>query len=76
MPKIIFIGAGSFKFTRKLVRDLLTFPLLEESEIALIDINEQRLGSARRACEKIIAMGGLSGHRHGDDRPPQSPQRR
>ena len=26
MPKITFIGAGSFGFTRTLVRDLLTFP--------------------------------------------------
>lgn len=36
MPKINFIGAGSFGFTRKLVRDLLSFPELEASEIVLI----------------------------------------
>ena len=29
MTKIAFIGAGSFGFTRGLVRDILTFPLLE-----------------------------------------------
>jgi alpha-galactosidase len=57
MPKIVFIGAGSFGFTRKLVRDLLTFPLLEKSEIALVDINKQRLSFAKRACEKIVQQG-------------------
>ena len=57
MAKVVFIGAGSFKFTRKLVRDLLTFPALESAEIALVDINRERLNFARRACEKIIALG-------------------
>ena len=57
MAKIVFIGAGSFVFTRNLVRDILTFPLLEDAEIALIDINKQRLSFARRACEKIVKMG-------------------
>ena len=57
MAKIVFIGAGSFGFTRTLVRDILTFPLLENAEIALVDINKQRLSFARRACEKIVKMG-------------------
>jgi alpha-galactosidase len=58
MPKITFIGAGSFGFTRKLVRDLLSFPTLEASEIALMDIDEERLDFAKRACERIVAAGG------------------
>ena len=29
MPKIAFIGAGSYGFTRTLVKDLLTYPALE-----------------------------------------------
>lgn len=57
MPKIAFIGAGSWGFTRKLVRDLLTFPLLEASTIALMDINAERLDFAKRAVEKIIKLG-------------------
>ena len=57
MAKIVFIGAGSLGFTRGLVRDILTFPLLKNSELALVDINKQRLSFARRACQKIIAMG-------------------
>lgn len=57
MPKIAFIGAGSWGFTRKLVRDLLTFPLLENSTIALMDIDDERLDFADRAVRKIIEMG-------------------
>lgn len=57
MSKIVFIGAGSLGFTRGLVRDMLTFPLLKDAEIALVDINKERLNFAKQACEKIIAMG-------------------
>lgn len=57
MAKIAFIGAGSLGFTRNLVRDILTFPLLEDSTIALMDINEERLDFAKRATEKIISQG-------------------
>lgn len=57
MPKITFIGAGSFGFTRKLVRDLLTFPLLENSEIMLMDIDAERLDFAVRAINRIVVAG-------------------
>lgn len=57
MPRIAFIGAGSLGFTRSLVRDLLTFPLLADSTIALMDIDEQRLDFAKRAVERIVKAG-------------------
>ena len=57
MAKIVFIGAGSFGFTRGLVKDVLTFPLLEDAELALVDINRERLNFARRACQKIVDQG-------------------
>lgn len=57
MPKITFIGAGSFGFTRTLVRDLLTFPTLAAPEIALMDINAERLDFADRAVKRIIEAG-------------------
>ena len=57
MPKITFIGAGSFGFTRKLVRDILTFPLLEGAEIALMDIDAERLDFAKRAINRIVEAG-------------------
>ncbi len=56
--KIAFIGAGSFGFTRELVRDLLTFPLLAGAEIALMDIDAERLDFSLAAVNKIIGMGG------------------
>jgi alpha-galactosidase len=58
VPKIAFIGAGSFGFTRTLVKDILTFPLLENSELALMDIDEERLDYIRRAVERIVREGG------------------
>ena len=58
MPKIAFIGAGSFGFTRKLARDLLTFPSLEGADIALMDINSERLEFAERAVKRIVETGG------------------
>jgi len=57
MPKIAFIGAGSFGFTRKLVRDVLTFPLMEDSTLTLMDINPETLEFSRQACEKIVELG-------------------
>src|SRR5690606_37014211 len=52
-----FIGAGSFGFTRKLVRDILAMPALADSTIALMDIDEERLSYIKRAVEKIIEAG-------------------
>ena len=57
MTKITFIGAGSLEFTSELVRDILTFPLLEDTTIALMDIHAGRLESSRQVVEKIIAAG-------------------
>ena len=53
MTKIAFIGAGSLGFTRGLVRDILTFPLLQDATLALMDINPERLDFARRSVQKI-----------------------
>ncbi len=57
MTKIAFIGAGSLGFTRELVRDILTFPLLEDATLALMDIDPERLEFARKSVEKIITLG-------------------
>ena len=57
MSKIVFIGAGSLVFTKNLVRDLLTFPALEASTIALVDIDAERLASATVTVDKIIKAG-------------------
>ena len=46
MAKVVFIGAGSLGFTRGLVRDLLTFPLLQDAEIAFERIEPRIHGGA------------------------------
>ncbi len=57
MTKIAFIGAGSLGFTGELVRDILTFPLLQDATIALMDIDPERLAWAKKGVEKLIAAG-------------------
>lgn len=57
MKKITFIGAGSFGFTRTLVRDILTFPALADSTIALMDIDPVRLAAIKKAVDKIVDAG-------------------
>ncbi len=55
--KIAFIGAGSFGFTRGLVRDLLSFPAFGDATLALMDIDPERLEFSRQAVKKIIDAG-------------------
>jgi len=58
MAKIAFIGAGSFEFTRNLVRDILTFPALADSKISLMDIDSERLEFIKAGVNRIIEAGG------------------
>ena len=53
MPKITFIGAGSCVFTRTLLGDILQFPELGQSEIALMDIDPGRLEVAEVLAHKV-----------------------
>ncbi len=57
MTKITFIGAGSLEFTRGLVRDILTFPLLQDATICLMDINAERLDWSSQMVKRIVKMG-------------------
>jgi len=57
MTKVAFIGAGSIGFTRGLVRDLLTFPRLQDATIALMDIDPERLEFAEKSVRRIIELG-------------------
>jgi alpha-galactosidase len=57
MTKITFIGAGSLGFTSGLVRDILTFPLLEDAHIALMDIDPERLDFAHKSVLKLVEAG-------------------
>jgi alpha-galactosidase len=59
VTRIAFIGAGSFGFTRKLIRDILTFPRLQDCTLALMDIDPERLDYARRAAERLVHEMGV-----------------
>src|SRR4051794_34597271 len=60
MAKIAFIGAGSTVFARNLLRDIFTFPELHGSEIALMDINTERLGVTEAVAKNVAARAGAS----------------
>ncbi|HLH72688.1 MAG TPA: alpha-galactosidase [Chloroflexota bacterium] len=60
MTKIVFIGAGSFVFTRNLIRDVLTFPRLQDATLALVDLDPERLEFARRAAQRLVDDNGAS----------------
>ncbi|HCG76397.1 MAG: alpha-glucosidase/alpha-galactosidase [bacterium (Candidatus Ratteibacteria) CG_4_10_14_3_um_filter_41_18] len=62
MARIVFIGAGSFGFTRGLVKDLLTFPLLKDANIVLMDVNKERLEFSQKALQRIINEGKYPAH--------------
>jgi alpha-galactosidase len=55
--RITFIGAGSFGFTRTLVRDLLTHPRLADATLSLMDIDPERLSYIERAVRRIVKEG-------------------
>jgi alpha-galactosidase len=59
MPKIALIGAGSVVFTRNLCSDILLAPALQDSTIALMDIDPQRLEQAHDLVQAIIDRRGL-----------------
>jgi alpha-galactosidase len=54
MPKIAFIGAGSTVFAKNLMGDILSFPELSDSTIALMDIDPQRLEMSEQVANRIV----------------------
>jgi len=55
--RIVFIGAGSYTFTRNLCRDLLTFPAFRDAELVLMDISDENLELARKMVTRIVEAG-------------------
>ncbi len=53
MPKIVLIGAGSTVFAKNVLGDCMLTPALEDSTIALYDIDEQRLRDSQLMLESI-----------------------
>lgn len=60
MPRIAFIGAGSVVFTRSLCNDMLLVPELQESTLALMDIDPRRLALAKAVIEALVRRHGLN----------------
>jgi len=58
MSKITLIGAGSVVFAKNLLGDILSFPELAQSEIALFDINPDRLAVAERLAHRVADAVG------------------
>jgi alpha-galactosidase len=59
VPKIAIVGAGSVEFTRNIVADLSSWPKLHGAfEIALHDIDPERLAYAERAARSIVERTG------------------
>ncbi|WP_307377383.1 alpha-glucosidase/alpha-galactosidase [Microbacterium sp. W4I20] len=58
MPTITFLGAGSVVFTRQLLTDLLRFPDLPTLDIALHDIDADRLEVARLTALSVARQLG------------------
>src|SRR5512137_2853209 len=58
MPKIAFIGAGSTVFAKNLLGDILSFPELANSHIALMDIDPERLRTSEIVAHKVAEFFG------------------
>lgn len=59
MAKITLIGAGSVVFAKNLISDILQFPELSGSTIALMDIDPARLETARVMAERVVRKLGV-----------------
>src|SRR5258705_12756973 len=58
MAKITFIGAGSTVFARNLLGDILGHEELAGSEIALFDIDAERLATSELVARRVADTGG------------------
>jgi len=60
MPlKVAFIGAGSIGFTRRLFRDMLSVPELQDTEFAFHDIVERNAEMVNQICQKDLDANKL-----------------
>jgi alpha-galactosidase len=57
----VIIGAGSLVFSSRLTADILSYPHLDDSHFALVDVDEERLAFAGRIFERIKREGGYPG---------------
>jgi alpha-galactosidase len=60
MTRIAFVGAGSVVFTKNLLGDILDLPALRGVEIALHDIDADRLETAEAMARHVAQERGAS----------------
>ncbi len=53
MPKITFMGAGSTVFAKNILGDALCVPAFQDAEIALYDIDAQRLKESKKMLDVL-----------------------
>src|SRR5205823_5552355 len=58
MTKIAFLGAGSTVFARHLLTDILSYPELAEAQVALLDIDPERLRSSQIVATRVAEALG------------------
>ena len=54
MAKIVLVGAGSWVFGRDLITDIVSYPELRDSTLALVDIDKERLDLATAFATKLV----------------------
>ncbi|WP_316863303.1 alpha-glucosidase/alpha-galactosidase [uncultured Cohaesibacter sp.] len=59
-PKITFIGAGSTVFMKNIIGDILHRPALKDAEIALMDVNPERLAESAIVARKLVSTLGAT----------------
>jgi alpha-galactosidase len=59
MAKIVIVGAGGYVFPLTLIRDLLSFPALQESTFSLMDIEEKGVERTAGYARRLIESHGL-----------------
>ncbi len=59
MVKVAMIGAGSVVFASRLATDILSWPALQDSTIALMDIDQGRLDTATGFVRQLVAQEDL-----------------
>jgi alpha-galactosidase len=57
-PKIAFVGAGSTVFAKNLIGDILRSPELAQAELALFDIDPERLATSEIVANKVARTLG------------------
>ncbi len=59
MAKIVLVGAGSNKFAKDLITDILLYPELRDITFSLVDIDKDRLDLTTAFANRIVKQQGF-----------------